>query len=139
MNRTEHKRFALSRGVSSEEYDKLNEPKPPKDGGMKKIINGVRYDSDKAEVVGSASASGVGRSDFSWWEATLYVTPTSRRYFLAGEGGAMSRFRQPVGNNGFSGGSDLVPMTPEEALDWAETFLSVAEVEQHFADRITDA
>jgi hypothetical protein len=104
---------------------------------MKKIINGVRYDSDKAKAIGSASRQ---HGSMSSWSATLYVTPQSRRFFLIGEGGAMSRFRKPSGSNGFCyGGPDLQPITEAEALTWAESFLSTEVVEQHFADRIQDA
>jgi len=109
---------------------------------MRKIINGKRYDTDKAIEIGyynnigdSASSS----SDFSWWEATLYKTPRSQSYFIAGRGGPMSRFSQSCGQNQWSGGSDLIPMSKTEAMEWAETHLGVDAIEKHFDDMIEDA
>jgi hypothetical protein len=109
---------------------------------MKKILNGLRYDTKNAIEIGSYSNIGAGadsRSDFRWWEATLYKTPRSGRFFIAGEGGAMSRFSQSVGQNSWTGGSDLIPMTREEALEWAEEYLSPDVIEEHFGDSIEDA
>jgi hypothetical protein len=109
---------------------------------MKKIINGLRYDTDKAIEVGFYSNLGRGadsRSDFRWFEATLYKTPRSGRFFIAGTGGPMSRFSHSVGQNSWSGGSDLNPMTREEALEFAEQFLDAEEIEKHFAEHIEDA
>jgi len=106
---------------------------------MKKILNGLRYDTDKAVEIGSASGGGESTRDFEHWEATLYRTPRSGRFFLAGEGGPMSRFSQSIGQNSWSGGSDLIPMTREEALVWAEQHLNTEEIELHFPNNIKDA
>jgi hypothetical protein len=109
---------------------------------MKKIIDGIRYDSDKAVFLGEYDNIGAGaqsRSDFHWWEAALYKTPRSGRFFLCGTGGPMSRFSQSVGQNQWSGGSDLIPMSKEEALSWAERHLAPDTVEEHFGDMIEDA
>jgi hypothetical protein len=109
---------------------------------MKKIVNGLRYDTEKAVEIGSYDNIGHGCdsiSDFRYWNATLYRTPRSGRYFLAGEGGAMSRFSQSVGQNSWGRGSDLIPMTREEALAWAEQFLDSEAIEEHFPDDIQDA
>jgi hypothetical protein len=104
---------------------------------MKKIVNGVRFDTEKAIEIGSESYGYGG--DFRQWEATLYVTPKSRRYFLAGSGGPMSRFAQSAGQNEWTGGSDLIPMSQSEALEWAEQNLQSEDFEDHFADVIEDA
>ena len=105
---------------------------------MKAIINGVRYDTDKAIPIGS-SCSHEGRGDFRFWTATLYKTPRSGRYFLAGEGGAMSRFSVSRGINSWSGGEGIHPMDEDEAFAWAQAELATAEVEAHFPDLIEDA
>lgn len=109
---------------------------------MKKIVNGLRYDTSKATAIGSYDNVGDGcdsASDFRYWEATLYVTPRSGRYFLAGEGGAMSRFSQSAGQNSWRGGSDIIPLTKDEAMEWAQQYLDTRTVEEYFADAIEDA
>lgn len=109
---------------------------------MKKIINGLRFDTEKAAVVGSYSNLYRGCdsvTDYRYWKATLYRTPRSGRFFLAGEGGPMTRFAQSAGQNSWAGGSDLVPMSREEALEWAEQYLDPDQIEKHFADNIEDA
>jgi hypothetical protein len=112
---------------------------------MKKIINGLRYDSSNAIEIGSYDNIGreaSSQSDFRWWEATLYRTPRSGRYFLVGEGGAMSRFAQSAGQNSWSGGDDLIPMSKEEALEWAERYLDpevIEVIEEHFGDLVENA
>ena len=100
---------------------------------MKAIINGLRYDTDKAILVGEASYGYSG--DFGRWDAGLYKTPRSKRFFLAGSGGAMSRWAR----NSRTGGSGIFPMSDEEAREWAERYLTNDEIEAGFADQIADA
>jgi hypothetical protein len=108
-----------------------------KEGTMKKIINGKRYDTDKATLIGSRTES--NPTDFRWIDESLYVTPRSRQYFLAGEGGAMTQYSVPVDNNARGGGSKIIPLTQAQALEWAETYLDADDVEEHFSDLIEDA
>jgi len=105
---------------------------------MRAVINGLRYDTDKAVLIGEAGYSG-SYSDFQWWEAGLYRTPRAGRYFLAGSGGPMTRWARSIGFNGRTGSSGVFPMTPEEAREWAERYLIVDEVEKGFAEAIQDA
>jgi hypothetical protein len=104
---------------------------------MKKIINGFRYDTDKAIPIGSYCHG--YRNDFSSWEATLYVTKTARRYFLAGSGGPMTQYARWTGSNSLSGGEGINPMTKEDALEWAEQYLTAEEIEAGFTEDIQDA
>lgn len=104
---------------------------------MKKIINGLRYDSEKAIEVGSDSYS--NPSDFHYWEETLYKTPRAHRFFVVGEGGPMSRYSRTIGENEWSGGSDLRVLNKAEAMRWCEEHLDADEWEQYFADEIQDA
>ena len=109
---------------------------------MKKILDGIRYDSDKAVKLGETSNLGRGCdsvTDFSFWEAALYRTPKSGRYFITGSGGPMSRFSQSIGQNTWSGSSDLIPMSEDEAYKWAEDHLTTDEIEAAFPDRIQEA
>lgn len=104
---------------------------------MKKIINGLRYDSEKAICVGSDSYS--NPSDFHYWEETLYKTPRAGRFFVVGEGGPMSRYAKTIGQNQWSGGSDLIPLNKAEAMRWCEEHLGSGEWEEYFADDIQEA
>lgn len=104
---------------------------------MKAIIDRKRYDTETAEEVADWD-NGCSTTDFGYCSETLYRTK-SGAYFLAGHGGAMSRWSQPVGNNGRGGGSGIMVLTPGEALDWLESHNAVDAIETHFADAIQDA
>ena len=109
---------------------------------MKKIINGKRYDTKTAILIGAADnfRQGVDSvTDFAYWEASLYRTKRSGAFFLAGRGGPMSRFAQSCGQNSWGGGEDLIPLTEEEALEWAEAHLDPEAIEEHFEELIEDA
>jgi hypothetical protein len=105
---------------------------------MKAIINGLRYDTDKAILIGEDYAN-CPRSDFAWWSAGLFKTPRSGRFFLAGRGGPMTQFSHPYGQNGSQGGEKIIPMSAEEAREWAERYLTTDEVETAFSAAIQDA
>lgn len=95
---------------------------------MKKIINGRRYDTDTAKLVGSFESGYIG--DFDWKEEKLYQKTTGE-FFLAGEGGARTRWsRRTI--DGYSSGEGILPLTLDEAREWAEEHLSVKEVENLF-------
>jgi len=105
---------------------------------MKAIINGLRYDTETATLVGEARA-GCPASDFGYWEAGLYRTPRSGRYFVAGHGGPMTQFGRPAPGGGRGGGERVTPMTKDEAFAWAQEYLNDDEIEAAFADAIKDA
>lgn len=86
---------------------------------MKRSIRGLTYDTDTATLIAQWSPPGVTRSDFRWEETGLYKTPRGR-FFLAGLGGAMSRWARPAGQNERGPGSGIHPLEAEEALAWAE-------------------
>ncbi len=109
---------------------------------MKKTINGLRYDSEKAIEIGFYSNIGKeakSREDFTAFEATLEKTPRSNRYFLSGAGGPQTRFAQSAGQNTWTGGIDIIPLTRGDALAWAERYLGADVVETHFGDDLEDA
>ena len=104
---------------------------------MKSIINGRRYDTGNAVLIGEyayGTASG-----FEGWEAALYRTPRGKQYFLAGSGGPMTRYSRASGQHSLGGGERIDPLTPEEALAWAEEYLSADDFEQEFSSMIEDA
>jgi hypothetical protein len=95
---------------------------------MKKIIKGKRYDTETARLMGSW---GNNRTDFSYVHEELYRKKTGE-YFLYGRGGAMSKYAEAVDQNSWSGGSNIRPLTYEEARDWAEHHLDADEYEEIF-------
>jgi hypothetical protein len=107
---------------------------------MKAIINGKRFNSDTAIKIGEGGSHwNVSRTDFSFWEATLYRTPRSGAYFLAGKGGPMTRWAKSAGNNSYTGSSGILPLARAEALEWAEKYLSPEEIEHGFSEVLEDA
>ncbi len=98
---------------------------------MKSIINGLRYDTSTAIAIGSDS-SNVGRRDFGWWSETLYKTPRSGRYFLAGEGHARSHYARSLGGGSWGPGEKISPMTEDMARAWAENHMTAESYESTF-------
>lgn len=95
---------------------------------MRKIINGRRYDTATAKLVGTYETGYIG--DFDWLDEKLYQKTTGE-FFLSGEGGAKTRWANRT-IDGYSGGSGILPLTLDEAREWAEEHLSVKEVENLF-------
>jgi hypothetical protein len=67
---------------------------------MKKIINGLRYDTEKA---------------------------------------ALNPGSQSAGQNSWTGGNGIIPLTCGDVQAWAERYLEPDVVEKHFGDDIQDA
>lgn len=95
---------------------------------MKKYINGKQYDTETAREIGGASH--YGKSDYKWYEETLYRKKTGE-YFLYGEGHAASPYRERVGDM-WGPGSAIKPLTFDEAREWVEANLSSDEYEAIF-------
>ena len=94
---------------------------------MKKIINSKVYDTEKATFLGS-DGSGDG---FSRWHEELYQKRTGE-FFLYGSGGPMTRYAVSCGQNQWSGGEKIIPMSMESARKWAEEHLSADAYEKIF-------
>ena len=82
-----------------------------------KIIDGLRYNTMAAEKICSFENDS-DRGDFRYEVTSLYRTPGGR-FFLAGRGGAITRWAQSV-QGGRSGGEGLHPVSTGEARDFAE-------------------
>ena len=109
---------------------------------MQKIISGKKFNTDTGVVIGQYNNLGSGAdstNDFHYWEATLFKTQKSGSFFIQGSGGPMSRFAQSCGQNSWSGGEDLIPVSREEAFEWAQNYLEVPLVEREFSDLIEEA
>jgi hypothetical protein len=99
---------------------------------MKKIINGSKYDTVTAKKLGEWT-NGERYGDFNYCEETLYRTKAGR-YFIHGCGGAMTKYAVSSGNNSWSGGSKILPMSREAAMEWAEEKLEADEYEAIFGE-----
>ena len=99
---------------------------------IKAIIDGKRYNTETATKIGEASFG--ARTDFKAWEASLFRTPRGN-YFLAGRGGPMSPFSQRLSDGSYTSSSRIIPLTEQEAKEWAEKYLDDAIVEKFFGDQ----
>ena len=97
---------------------------------MKMIINQKKYDTETATEIGSAS-SNCGRRDFRYFDETLYQKKTGE-FFLAGEGGPMTKYREEVDNHSWTSGSRIIPLTLDKAKDWVAEHCSVECYEELF-------
>lgn len=104
---------------------------------MKAIIDGKVYNTETAECIGT-HWNGCSTSDFDYLSEGLYVTKKGA-YFVSGEGGARSKYAVSYGSNSVGGGERIVPLTKEEAFEWAQEHLAPEDIEEHFGDLIEEA
>jgi len=99
---------------------------------MRKVINGRTYNTATSKCIGEWS-NGHFTNDFNYCSEDLYKN-TKGAYFLHGDGGAMSKYATHSGDNS-GGGTEIIPMTAEEAQAWAEERLSGEQVEAEFGEQ----
>ena len=97
---------------------------------MKKIINGKKYDTETAKCCGSFSKN---EGSFTYCCEELYKKKTGE-FFLYGKGGPISKYSQSCGQNCWSGGSDIVPLTETQARKWMEEHEDADTYEQLFGE-----
>ena len=97
---------------------------------MKKIINNNLYDTDTAREMGCWSNMADIRN-FHWFHETLYRKRTGE-FFLHGEGGPASKYAVSAGQNCWSGGEKIIPLSAASAREWAEEHLDADEYEEIF-------
>jgi hypothetical protein len=97
---------------------------------MKKVIGGSMYDTKTAKKLGEWT-NGERCGDFNYCEEILFRTK-SGKYFIRGEGGAMTKYAQSAGNNSWSGGERIEPLDRASAMEWAEEHLDGDEYEAIF-------
>lgn len=97
---------------------------------MKQIIKGKLYDTETAKWI---AAWGNNRStrDFSYCSETLYRKRTGE-YFLYGHGGPMSKYAESCGDNSWSGGSKIIPLTYKAAQEWGEERMDADDYMEEF-------
>lgn len=91
----------------------------------KKIINGKLYNTETATLVGGWWNK-YPTNDFKYCEEKLYRKHTGE-YFLYGEGGPLSKYKESCGNNSWGYGYEITPLSEKEAKQWAEERLSADE------------
>jgi len=89
---------------------------------MKKIIEGKTYNTDTAKEMGHWF-NGLGRGDFGHCSEELYRNNRGT-WFVYGEGGPASKYSKSCGQNQWTGGEAITPVTEDEARAWAEEKLS---------------
>ena len=105
---------------------------------MKRIIDGKRYNTETATEVADVSPRGFYRGDFRWEDTDLYRTKNGR-WFLAGEGGPMSRWARSAGLNSYSGGEGIHVLDADEARALLEQHGETEEIEKYFSAVVEDA
>ena len=99
---------------------------------MKKIINGKKYNTETATKLGDRW-NGLALNDLGRVYEELYRKKTGE-YFLYGEGGALTKYSVSTGQNCWAGGKKIIPMTEDEAREWAEMWLDADEYELIFGE-----
>lgn len=92
---------------------------------MKRIINAIRFDTSKAELV----YSNTDRRDLFGSQEDLYCT-ASRTFFL---------HQHSAKKEGFAGMEELIPMTSKAARQYLEKHNQIDLLEKYFADELVDA
>jgi hypothetical protein len=103
---------------------------------MIKVVNGRRYNTKTAEKL-ATYGNGLSVTDFRHYDESLYKTKKGS-FFLAGEGGPMTKYSQPCGDM-TGGGENIIPLTEQEALSWCEDRDEVEVINDHLADLVEDA
>lgn len=103
---------------------------------MKKIINSKQYNTETAKKCGEYEPNPY-RSDFNWFCETLYQKKNGE-FFLHGDGNASSRYSKSCGQNEWCGDEKIIPLTYQEAQEWAERHLTGDEYEEIFGEVTED-
>jgi len=106
---------------------------------MKRVINRKMYNTETATMIGQYW-NGIDSSDFRTLTETLYKTKKGE-YFLHGSGGPLSKYSAPRGSNGRCGSENIIVLTKDKAIDWAEEneIVELFEENGEFADVIEEA
>ena len=99
---------------------------------MRKIIDRRTYSTSTSKKVGYWT-NNIPTNDFGYCYEMLYKN-TKGAYFIHGEGGAYSKYATCSGDNR-GWGERIIPMTREEAMEWAEERLDANEYEEEFGEQ----
>lgn len=101
-----------------------------------RVIEGKRYNTNTARHI-TEILYVAGRSDFRWEETDLFLTPKGA-WFLAGRGGAMSRWAEREGT-GWTDGEGIQPISAATAQRLLEQCNEIDLLEQYFGASLEDA
>jgi hypothetical protein len=85
---------------------------------MKQVIDGKTYNTETAEEI-FKYWNNHPAGDLRYCEESLYKTKKGA-FFIAGEGGPMTKYARPCGGNNVSSGEGIFVLSPKEALEWCE-------------------
>jgi hypothetical protein len=105
---------------------------------MKKVIDKKLYDTDTADKIAEWDNGHTSKRDFHYCSEDMYRTKKGS-WFLYGEGGAASKYAESCGQNETCGGAAIVPLTPDEALEWLSGHGFADEAEKYFSSEIVEA
>jgi len=100
---------------------------------MKKVIDGKLYNTETAQNLGYWW-NGLSTNDFGYLREALYQTK-SGKYFLHGIGGARTGYAESYGSL-LHGSEAIIPLSTEEAQDFAENHLSADEYIAAFGEPV---
>ena len=99
---------------------------------MKAIIAKKLYDTDTAKEI-AERWNGRGTSDWGYLREVLYQNKNGE-FFLHGDGGPMTEYREECGNRMYCGSEKIIPFTVEEAKDWVEEYSNADTYIELFGD-----
>ena len=112
---------------------------------MKAIIDGLRYDTSKAEMIGKQANNyqqvEEDKSHPMYWTAALYAT-VSGRFFLAGSGNVESElalYAIDLYNDEYPLKNKIIPITEAQAFTWCCKNQQLDVTEAWFEHLIEDA
>lgn len=89
---------------------------------MRKVIKGRTYDTETAKVIAEYETDQPS-SDLGWYKEALYRNNRGT-WFLAGSGGPMTKYAVAIEANSWEGGTEIIPLTEDEAREWAEKYMA---------------
>ncbi|ANS02975.1 hypothetical protein [uncultured Mediterranean phage uvDeep-CGR0-AD1-C123] len=106
---------------------------------MKRIIDGKAYNTETAEII-CDTGNNECLTDFRHERSNLFVTKKGA-YFIAGEGGASSRFAVRYGNNGWQGDDGIIPLSRDAAFAEIQRCAGYDPdlITEYFGDLVEDA
>lgn len=98
---------------------------------MRRIIDGKMYNTATATLVGEYRYS---TSNDWFYECEELYLKKNGEWFMLGEGGSKSKYREQCGSSNWCGGEVIKPFTKEEAKKWLEDNKCTAAYIKYFGE-----